>query len=423
MIVPQIPPDSVPDMNGRECRKLLKMMNGWMVRYPVNWDQPSSQDFWYIMKDQYEGIEEFSSKIRNQIRKGLKNCSVRRISKDVLKASGYNVYREAFRHYDANQKPMSERAFNHMVDDLNEEQWELWGVFVKESGHLIAFSQVFIHDGVGEFKITKFHPDYLKMRPSEALFFSLTDHYLGERHFRYLHNGTRNLSHRTNIQHFLEDKFRFRKAYCDIKVCYARPLKYLVNLLYPFRAIIRSIPYTPFKQMNPLLLQEELNRNSRRYLLYRLQTGKLMQDEQHEDYDSEWFHPSLRQLKKHQGTVWMYWYWMLVTRGQYRIFYLKDRATQNIMHFSHVVPRFYKFPFMQMGSFQIVHSFTFPGYRKRGLFVEAMKVISKRYNSRSLYIMSRKDNINSLRAIEHSGAEFVSEICKTKWLGIYRTIH
>jgi len=422
MIVPGVTPDSVPDLTSPECRKLLRTMNGWMVRYPVNWDNQFTRDFWYVVKDTYGGIEEFSPKVRNQVRKGLKNCSVCRISKDFLKEEGFDVYAAAFKQYDAHQNPLTESEFKQMTDHLDEERWELWGVFLKESNKLIAFSQVFVHDKAGEFKITKFHPEYLKMRPSEALFFSLTDHYLGQENFRYLHNGTRNLSHNTNIQQFLERKFHFRKVYCHVKICYAKPLKYLVNLLYPFRAIIRSVPFKPFKQMNAVLLQEELNRKGRRYLLYRLPTGTLLQDEKYEDYDSEWFHPSLRQLKKHQGTVWMYWYWMLVTRGQYRILYIKDRTTQDIMHFSHVVPRFYKFPFMQKGSFQIVHSFTFPGYRKRGLFVKAMKVISNKYNSRSLYIMSRKDNIKSLRAIEHSGAEFVSELSKTKWLGIYRTM-
>ena len=59
----------------------------------------------------------------------------------------------------------------------------------------------------------------------------MNKYYLNENNFKYVNNGTRSISHQTNIHDFLIDKFKFRKAYCKMEIEYAPFFKILINSL------------------------------------------------------------------------------------------------------------------------------------------------------------------------------------------------
>ena len=48
--------------------------------------------FWFIINDVPLEIMDYDLKTRNKIRKGLKECQVKKIKKDELIKKGYDVY-------------------------------------------------------------------------------------------------------------------------------------------------------------------------------------------------------------------------------------------------------------------------------------------------------------------------------------------
>ena len=78
---------------------------------------------------------------------------------------------------------------------------------------MIGYIRIGIVNDYCDYSTTKFHPDYLKLRPSEALICTMNQHYLNERNFRYVNDGARSYFYKTNIQSYLIQKFKFRKAY------------------------------------------------------------------------------------------------------------------------------------------------------------------------------------------------------------------
>ena len=86
----------------------------------------------------------------------------------------------------------------------------------------------------------------------------MNEHYLLERKLKYVNDGARNISHQTNIQDFLEQKFKFRKAYCKLHVEYVFALKIILFFLTFTRPILNFLPAKYSAIINTLLVQEEI---------------------------------------------------------------------------------------------------------------------------------------------------------------------
>jgi len=260
MLIPDIPPQQKVDLKKDECKSLLKDSKAHLIRWISDWDKPEISEFWYIIKDDYKGLEEFSSSTRSKIRRGLKRNEIFRIDKQELKNSGFNVYLAAFRRYKTFINPMSQQEFCERLDQMDEEEYDFWGLYNNEQ--MIAYAEVRKMEEMCHLTIIKFHPDYMKQYPSYALFYSLIDSYLFSQHINYISNGTRSLSHDTNIQDFLLQKFNFRKAYCSLNICYSLIVKVVVVVLYPFRKFFKKIPVNIAQKIYALLNQEYIRRNS-----------------------------------------------------------------------------------------------------------------------------------------------------------------
>ena len=260
MLIPDIPPHQLVEFKRDECKSLLKNSRAHLVRWISEWDKTEKSEFWYIIKDEYKGLEEFSSNTRSKIRRGLKRNEAFRIDKQELKNSGFNVYLSAFKRYKTFIKPMSQKEFCDRIDKMDPDEYDFWGVYNKEQ--LVAYAEVRKMKEMCHLNIIKFHPDYMKQYPGYALFYSLIDHYLSLEHIGYISNGTKSLSHDTNIQEFLLQKFNFRKAYCRLNICYSPIVKLVVVLLYPFRKVLNKIPFNIAQKLYALLNQEYIKQNS-----------------------------------------------------------------------------------------------------------------------------------------------------------------
>lgn len=263
-IIPTSPPTALIKQRLVEIKKILKKSNVYFARWVSNFDSEKQLDFWYVIKDNKFDLSDLSSKTRNQIKKGLKMCLVREISLDEYINEGYIIYLEAFKTYKTFKKPMNKDGFETKIINLDE-SCQFWGVFNLEN-KLIGFSQNNINNNICEFSITKFHPEYLKLRPSEALFYTMVDFYLNKSEIQYIHNGTRSIAHHTNIQEFLIKKFKFRKAYCKLHILYRPFFGFIVRLLFPLRSIIKYFPLNIFRKLHIILKQEEICRNCEKQL-------------------------------------------------------------------------------------------------------------------------------------------------------------
>jgi len=137
-------------------------------------------------------------------------------------------------------------------------------------------------------------------------------------------------------------------------------------------------------------------------------------------YDIEIFSPTLFQLKKHSVKVYIYLFWFLFTKGQYRIIYVKKDNT--IIHYTHILPKFFKFPFMNSKDLEIGPSWTDELYRGKEIFpaVIAYTVQYFKEEKRTFYAFAHIDNIPSQKAILKVGFSKWMNGYKTEKLGIYR---
>ena len=183
------------------------------------------------------------------------------INKKILFESGYNVYEAAFKRYKTINNPMSKDQFVHFINSL-EKSWEFWGVFDKTNNILVAYSQNKVVNHQCYYSTIKFHVDYLKKYPSYVLYYTMNNYYLNKLNLSYVNEGTRSILHETNVQSFLIDKFRFRKAYCKLHIEYHPFIKPVIYLLYPFRTFFAKSKIKLIKKIGGVLKQEEYHKKN-----------------------------------------------------------------------------------------------------------------------------------------------------------------
>jgi hypothetical protein len=257
-LIPNTPPHPNITLSPQEQKQLLKKSGAYFLRWTSDFDTPQETSFWYILKDKPEGLETYNSKIRNQIKKGLHLCRVQICTVTLIMNEGYDVYQKAFNHYHTVQQPSDKSSFQKTLLSLKGD-WEFWEIR-NDAGKLIGYSQNYIADNTCNYSTVKLDPDFLPLYPAYALFYTMNVHYLNERHMRYIHDGSRSLSHETNIQDFLCNKFKFRKAYCKMDIAYRNDIAIVVTLLYPFRHLIKHLHNPLFQKLSVLLRHEEIRK-------------------------------------------------------------------------------------------------------------------------------------------------------------------
>ncbi len=108
----------------------------WYIRYVSSFDKVVSSNYWYVLRS--EGYS-LPSKTRNQIRKCLKSCIVRRVTgEEMVQYGGYCVYMDEMNRYREkgmlNTRILSKSEFAHWME--NEVQ-DLWAVFNED--RIIAY--------------------------------------------------------------------------------------------------------------------------------------------------------------------------------------------------------------------------------------------------------------------------------------------
>ena len=89
----------------------------------------------------------------------------------------------------------------------------------------------------------------------------MNQYYLNEKEFKHVNDGARSISHKTNIQDFLIEKFCFRKVSIIKYIHYNKKIKLLIQILYPLRHILSIFSFGPIVKLNILLNQEFIRRS------------------------------------------------------------------------------------------------------------------------------------------------------------------
>lgn len=249
-------PHIEPCLSNKEGRRLLRK-GGLFVRNTYNFDCAEETEFWHIIKDVFNGIEEVPSKYRGNVRKSLDKYEIKIVSKEYVIDNCYETHKTASEHYRVKaQAPTLEQFASHLLP--LDSSYEFWVCIDKESEQIAGFAINHVIDDMCEYESMKYHPDFLKpVSPSYGLIYRMNEFYLKERGVKYVDDGARSITEHSEIQTFLISKFRFRRAYCNVQMFYRWWLKLVVVLLYPFRKMIKN------NYVRAILNMEYIARNSK----------------------------------------------------------------------------------------------------------------------------------------------------------------
>lgn len=254
MLFQDFAPSVVFETEKNEIKNEIRTHQCILLRYISHFDNPDFTEFWYIIKDKFIPIEEFSKNTRNQVKKGLNNCEVRKVTGDFFRLNCYEIYKSSILSY--NQTPISKEEFE-ATSYVNEER-DLWVVFAKDSNIPIGYSSNKIMEDSCNYAYIKFHTDYLSLYPSYALHYEMDKYYLEDNKVNYVNVGARSLFHETGVQDFLIRKFKYRKAFCKLNVVYSPWLGFTIKLLSPFRELINRIPSKRLGKVRAILKQHKI---------------------------------------------------------------------------------------------------------------------------------------------------------------------
>lgn len=256
---PLFPPHTFSNFTNNSAFEVLNKEDALFIRWESEFDQSIETPWWHVINSSGCKIEDLSSKTRAKVRKGGRCFHAEIVEPEEVCRSCYPVYVSAFSRYDTHERKMTESEFVSAIKSLPQET-EFWVVYDNDTNEPVAFSENLVSNRVCSYITTWYNPDSLKRYSSYFLIQLMTEYYLAKIDIDYVSNGARNISHDTNAHELLENRFNFRKAYARLHVVYSPLLDFAVKCAYPFRHLIKRIPFDLFKKASILLKQEEIRR-------------------------------------------------------------------------------------------------------------------------------------------------------------------
>jgi hypothetical protein len=236
-------PHKEKQLTEKKCLDLINEHKVWFIRNTYNFDSSEPSSFWFVIKDTFGGMTELKRRTRNKILHALNFFEIEKISINLMREQGYDVYWESFKRYSKTTDIIATHSSFLEGLDENKEGREFWGVIDKTDGMLVAYAENHCKEEMCDYFMLKARTKYLSggYYPFYGLFYKMNEHYLGKCKMRYVLLGTRSATEHSNIQSFMISKFRFRKAYADISLTYTPFLRLVISALYPVRSYIPSL--------------------------------------------------------------------------------------------------------------------------------------------------------------------------------------
>lgn len=227
-------------LSDSQCADLLKQ-GGWMVRNTFDFDCNTPTDFWYIIKDSFGGMDELSTDVRNMIRRAFNRYEYKMVDIQLIENEGFGIAKKVNDSFVLKDRRMNSAIFEELLKSWKNGNCDYWGVFDLNQ-NFVGFAVVRVFDSGCFYDMISICPEYKHdaSYPYYGFFYKLNEYYLGEKHIKYVTDGSRSVTEHSNIQPFLMQKFNFRKAYCKLKIKYKWWFGIAVKLLMPFGNIIRN---------------------------------------------------------------------------------------------------------------------------------------------------------------------------------------
>ncbi|WP_303070950.1 hypothetical protein [Bacteroides nordii] len=245
-----------------ELKQELKANPVILARYVSDFDQKEESEWWYVVKDSVIDLNSIKSKYRNEINKGLQKSYAKKINP----IDYYDEIKVIFSKVISGRKQHDKFSINGMLCERIENQRDniaWWGVFLRDSEKMVAFAIIDEYEQYVDMREFFFDYEFLKLKISNTLVYSLCFHYLNEQCKKYISDGERCVNHPTTIQDYLIRTFGFRKAYCKLHIIYKNDFyRITVGMIYPFRFLFRKARniHPLFSQINSLLQLETISR-------------------------------------------------------------------------------------------------------------------------------------------------------------------
>ena len=243
----------------KEDAKFLLERKGLMIRNTYDFDTKEETSFWFVIKDSFEDISQLPETTRRYIKKALNNYEIKKISLKEFSEIAFPIITSAQKSYKVKSHVINKVEFDDMIKRYGEESdKEFWVVERKDNKEAVAISVNRIKEDSCEYDDFRCKPEALKDKtyPYYGLFYTMNQYYLEEKKLKYVNDGSRTITDHSNIQEFLIHNFKFRKAYCKLKIYYKWWLSVVIKVLFPFRNLI------PFRNIRSILRLEEYSRNS-----------------------------------------------------------------------------------------------------------------------------------------------------------------
>ena len=240
-----------------EDAKTLLKKQGLMIRNTYDFDTKEETSFWFIVKDNLEDISELPFSARRNIRRALRFYNIKKININEFSEKALPIINSAQKSYKVKSKVTSKKEFEAEVEQYKKDNnKEFWIVERKSDNEAVAIAVNTIKKDSCEYDTMRCKSEALHDRsyPYYGLIYEMNRHYLGERMLKYVNDGSRTLTEHSLIQDFLIHNFKFRKAYCKLKIYYKWWLNVVIKVLFPFRNII------PFRNIKAILRMEAYSR-------------------------------------------------------------------------------------------------------------------------------------------------------------------
>ena len=233
------PPHKETQLGKAEKAALLRN-GGLMVRNTYEFDLTEETNFWYVIKDRYLGLDELSPRVRNKVRHAFQYFDYQKITYEQLFENVFPILEDTFANYKVHDRQMNRRVFSDYLEQCQQKKYDYWGIFQKSTNQMVGFCTVKLWDESCEMGYTGVLSNYTKSGyyPYYGLYHYLDSYYLGEKGFRYISDGSRTITNHSEIHDYLIHFFKYRKAYCKLRIKYKWWFGAIVRLLFPFRNII-----------------------------------------------------------------------------------------------------------------------------------------------------------------------------------------
>lgn len=249
-------------LSEKEAHALLKK-GGMMIRNTYDFDTKEETSFWFVIKDSLEYISELPFSARRNIRISWRKYNFQRVRKEIILNECYEILTSRQRTYKYKSAITTRKEFECLLNEYeSESDIDYWIAESKETGKIVAFSINRVKHDSCEYDMMSCLPEALKDRsyPYYGLINEMNTYYLAELGLEYVSDGSRSITEHSNIQEFLMHNFKFRKAYCKLKVHYKWWFGVIIKVLFPFRNII------PFRNVKAILKMEEHSRVSKQII-------------------------------------------------------------------------------------------------------------------------------------------------------------